>query len=117
MPYKKGQQGTVLGLLLKVQKFVHLTAPRSKIQRPPNIRIGNTPLPVEESTKFLMLWCDSRPSIKNISVLKTQCKEALNLMQVVAHLMWGGHRDTLLMLYPAIVRSKLDYGSIVYGTA
>ena len=31
---------------------------------------------------------------KHISVLKTQCKEALNLMQVVAHLKWGGDRDT-----------------------
>ena len=50
-------------------------------------------------------------------MLKTQCKEALNLIRVVAHLKWGGDRDTLLMLYRAIVRSKLDYGCIVYGTA
>ena len=35
----------------------------------------------------------------------------------VAHLKWGGDRDTLLMLYRSIVRSKLDYGCIVYGTA
>ena len=57
------------------------------------------------------------PLQKHISVLKTQCKEALNLIRVVAHLKWGGDRDTLLMLYRAIVRSKLDYGCIVYGTA
>ena len=54
--------------------------------------------------------------LKN-SVLKAQCKEALNLIRVVAHLKWGGDRDTLLMLYRAIVHSKLDYGCIVYGTA
>ena len=54
---------------------------------------------------------------KHISVLKTQCKEALKLIRVVAHLKWGGDRDTLLMLYRAIVRSKFDYGCIVYGTA
>ena len=42
---------------------------------------------------------------------------ALNLIRVVAHLKWGGDRDTLLMLYRAIVRSKFDYGCIVYGTA
>ena len=75
-------------------------------------------LPVEESTKFLGLWWDSYLSFKkHISVLKTQCKEALNLIRVVAHLKWGGDRDTLLMLYRAIVRSKFDYGCIVYGTA
>ena len=99
-------------------KVIHLTAPRSRAQRPPIVRIGNTLLPVEESTKFLGLWWDSHLSFKkHISVLKTQCKEALNLIRVVAHLKWGGDRDTLLMLYRAIVRSKFDYGCIVYGTA
>ena len=99
-------------------KVIHFTAPRSRVQRPPIVRIGNTLLPVEESTKFLGLWWDSHLSFKkHISVLKTQCKEALNLIRVVAHLKWGGDRDTLLMLYRAIVRSKFNYGCIVYGTA
>ena len=99
-------------------KVIHFTAPRSRAQRPPIVRIGNTLLPVEESTKFLGLWWDSHLSFKeHISVLKTQFKEALNLIRVVAHLKWGGDRDTLLMLYRAIVRSKFDYGCIVYGTA
>ena len=97
-------------------KVIHFTAPRSRVHRPPAIRIGNTFLPVEESTKFLGLWWDSHLSFKkHISVLKTQCREGLNLIRVVAHLKWGGDRDTLLMMYRAIVRSKLDYGCIVYG--
>ena len=99
-------------------KVIHFTAPWSRAQRPPIVRIGGALLPVEESTKFLGLWWDLRLSFKkHISVLKTQCKEALNLIRVVAHLKWGGDRDTLLMLYRAIVRSKFDYGCIVYGTA
>ena len=98
-------------------KVVHFTAPGTRVQRPPNVRIGNTPLPEEESTKFLGLWWDLHLSFKkHIRALKTECKEALNL-RAVAHLKWGGDRDTLLMLYRAIVRSKLDYGCIVYGTA
>ena len=45
--------------------------------------------------KFLGLWWDSHLSFKkHISVLKTQCKEALNLIRVVAHLKWGGETDT-----------------------
>ena len=99
-------------------KVIHFTAPQVRIQRLPIVRIGNTPLPVEESTKFLGLWWDSHLSFKkHISMLKAQCKEALNLIRVVAHLKWGGDRDTLLMLYRAVVHSKLDYGCIVYGTA
>ena len=100
-------------------KVVHFTAPQHKATRPPpTITIGDTLLPVEESTKLFGLWWDSHlASKKHISVLKTQCKEALNLIRVVAHLKWGGERDTLLMLYRTIVSSKLDYGCIVYGTA
>ena len=99
-------------------KVVHFTAPRHKAMRPPTITIGDTLLPVEESTKFLGLWWDSHLSFKkHISVLNSQCKEALNLIRVVAHLKWGGDRDTLLMLYRMIVCSKLDYECIVYGTA
>ena len=75
-----------------------------------DVRIGNTPLPVEESTKLLGLWWDSHLCFKKHI-------RALNLIRVVAHLKWGGDRDTLLMLYRAIARSKLDYGCIVYGTA
>ena len=98
-------------------KVVHFTAPRTRVQQPRNARIGNTPLPVEESTKFVGLWWDSHLSFKkHIRALKTECMEALNLIWVVAHLKWGGDRDTLL-LYRAIVRSKLDYECIVYGTA
>ena len=56
----------------------------------------DTHLPVEEPTKFLGLWWDSHHSfMKHISVLKTQCKEAPNLIRVVAHLKWGGDRHIL----------------------
>ena len=41
----------------------------------------------------------------------------VNAINAVAHLKWGRDRDTLLMLYRAIVRSKFDYCCIVYGTA
>ena len=37
--------------------------------------------------------------------------------RVVGHTVWGADRIVLLRLYRALVRSKLDYGSIVYGSA
>ena len=92
MQYRNGRQRMVSSLQPR-SKVIHFTAPRSRVHRPPAIRIGNIFLPVEESTKFLGLWWDLRLSFKkHTSVLKTQCREALNLIRVVAHLKWGGDR-------------------------
>ena len=41
----------------------------------------------------------------------------MNLLRLVAHTDWGADRKILLNLYRTIVRSKLDYGCIVYGSA
>ena len=39
------------------------------------------------------------------SLLKTQCKEALNLIRVVAHLKWGGDRHSWCCTVPLFVPS------------
>jgi len=43
--------------------------------------------------------------------------KALNLLRVVAHKDWGADCATLLKLYRSHVRSKLDHGCVVYGSA
>jgi len=43
--------------------------------------------------------------------------KALNLLRVLAHTSWGADQDTLLYLYRSLIRSKLDYGYIVYESA
>ena len=55
--------------------------------------------------------------IPHIKALKTKCLKALNLLRVLAHTDWGADRKVLLRLYRSLIRSKLDYGSIVYGSA
>ena len=49
-------------------KVIHFTAPRSRAQRPPIVRIGNTLLPVEVSTKFLGLWGTRASHLRSTSV-------------------------------------------------
>ena len=41
----------------------------------------------------------------------------MNLLRVVAYTDWGADRKILLNLYRTIIRSKLDYGCIVYGSS
>ena len=41
----------------------------------------------------------------------------MNLLKVVAKLDWGADRQVLLRIYRSLIRSKLDYGSFIYGSA
>ena len=55
--------------------------------------------------------------LPHIRYLKNKSIKALNLIRVDAHTSWGTDQDTLLLLYTLLIRSKLDYGCIVYGSA
>jgi len=48
--------------------------------------------------------------------LKSKCTKALNMLRFVAHTSWGADQQSLLHLYRSLIRCKLDYGSIVYGS-
>ena len=55
--------------------------------------------------------------IPHIKALKAKCFKALDVLKVLSNTNWGGDRSVLLTLYRSLVRSKLDYGSVVYGSA
>ena len=50
--------------------------------------------------------------ISHMNYLSNKCHKALNLQHGL-----GADRKVLLGLYRTLVRSKLDYGCIVYGSA
>ena len=54
--------------------------------------------------------------IPHIKALKAKCLKALDVLKVLSNTNWGGDRS-FLNLYRSLVRSKLDYGTIVYGSA
>ena len=69
-------------------------------------------------TKFLGLTFDSKLTfLPHIKMLKAKCLKALNILKVVSSTDWGADKTILLNLYRSLIRSKLDYGSIVYGSA
>ena len=89
-----------------------------KAHNDPILTLDGTPIPVVEENKFLGVMFDRKLSfIPHIKQLKAKCQKALNLLRVVAHTDWGADRKVLLNLYRTIIRSKLDYGSIIYGSA
>ena len=84
----------------------------------PDLRLDGIPIPVVEEFKFLGLIFDRKLSfIPHIKFLKAKCQKALDLLRVVSNTDWGADRTVLLRLYRSIIRSKLDYGCSVYGSA
>jgi hypothetical protein len=84
----------------------------------PSLRLCNTEIPVVSETKFLGIIFDSKLTFKpHIANLRKKCLKAMNLLCVVAHTDWGADSATLLGFYRSVVRSKLDYGCVVYGSA
>ena len=65
---------------------------------------------------ILGVICDKLSFIPYINYLKAKCHKA-QLLRVVAHTDWGADKSTLLKIYRSLVRSKLDYGCLIYGSA
>ena len=88
------------------------------IRPDPTLKIGDDVIQSVESVKFLGVHFDRRLTFKpHLQYTKTRCLKALTLLKVTAARGLGADRDAKLMLYRALVRSKLDYGSIVYSSA
>ena len=84
----------------------------------PSVLLDKTPIKVVTEAKFLGIIFDRTLSYNShVNYLKTNCLKALDILKVVGHTDWGADQKTLLCLYRALVRFKLDYGCIVYGAA
>ena len=55
--------------------------------------------------------------VLHLKYVKKKALKALNILKVVGNTEWGADRKVMLWLYRSLIRSKLDYGCIVYGSA
>ena len=91
---------------------------QQSIHAEPDLKLYGASIPVVTETKFLGLAFDRKLTlVAHIKYLEDRCLKALNLLRVVAHKDWGADSATLLKKYRTHVRSKLDFGCVVYGSA
>ena len=84
----------------------------------PTLYIYEYQIPVVAESKFPGVTFDQKLSFTpHMKYLQAKCLKTLNLLKVLTHTNWGAGRSTLLYRYCSLIRSKLDYGSIVYGSA
>lgn len=84
----------------------------------PSLSLYGQEIPVVDKVKFLGIFFDKKLNFKyHIDYLRSKCLKSLNLLRVLSKKDWGADREVLLRLYRSLVRSKIDYGSFIYGSA
>ena len=84
----------------------------------PQLFLDKRPIPVVEETTFLGVIFDRKLSfIPHLKYVKTKVLKALNILKGIGKTEWGADRKVMLRLYISLIRSKLNYGCIVYGSA
>ena len=86
----------------------------------PELILNGEKIKVVKEARFLGAIFDEKLSfIPHFKALNNKCLKALDIIKVVANQEWGGGADesVLLNLYRSLIRSRLDYGCVVYGSA
>ena len=95
---------------------MHFCKCRRKTCREPELFINNNRIEVVKEHKFLGLIWDKNLNFKaHLKYLKSKCNKALNIIRVLSYSNWGSDSKILLKLFRSLVRSKIDYGSVVYS--
>lgn len=83
-----------------------------------NLKLGLYELKQTDDIKILGLIFDRKLTWgKHIKSLKQDCLKRMNVIKSIASTKWGADKDTILMAYKALIRSKIDYGAIIYDSA
>jgi ribonuclease HI len=96
---------------------VHFCRKRG-IHPDPEIQYAGVNINVVKEVNFLGVIFDNKLTfLPHILHLRKKCERSLNILKVLSNTSWGADRNSLLKIYHALIRSKLDYGSVVYGSA
>lgn len=106
------------GLIINPQKTVMQFFTRKKIQCPV-VKMKRKTIEFKKEQKLLGLVFDA-PLLTwkpHITALKRDCSKRIDLMKTLSSSVWGASSKMLRRFYISYVRAKIDYGSILYGSA
>lgn len=91
---------------------------KTSCHREPDLQLYGDPIRATNSHRFLGMIFDRKLTWANhITALRANCLQSMSILKTVGHFHWGAQKRVLLRLYRALIRSKIDYGSIVYASA
>lgn len=107
------------GFRLNPQKSTCVLFSRKRGLHPdPGIYLQGQRLSVKTEHKFLGVILDAKLTfVSYIKYLRNKCMTTINILKVLSRTTWGSDRKCLLNLYKSLVRTRMDYGAIVYQSA
>ena len=95
--------------------------PFSKIQdlhNLPELKLGGEKLNYSNTGKFLGLTFDSKLTWNpHLAKLKNQSQKLLGIMKMITSQKCGATQECLMKIFRTYIRSKIDWGSIIYASA
>ena len=107
------------GFKFNVSKTIAVCFSRRRSKEvPTTLTMNGTILPYSDQVKFLGLIFDRKLTwSQHINFLKDKVKKSLDILKVVSSFNWGADKKSLLRLFNALCRAKLDYGCQIYSSA
>ena len=97
---------------------MHLCRVRNCPKASPGLYLNKEYIVNKETHTFLgMLLDNSLRWHKHIAQVKSECIRRLNVLKHLAHTSWGAESQTMIRLYNAIIKPKLEYGAEAYGSS
>lgn len=79
-----------------------------------DICVNGSGIPVKQSVKFLGLILDNKLNgSMHCEYIVNKCEKNINVLRCLSGVWWGAHPFNLKILYNAIIRSVIDYGSFL----
>ena len=106
------------GLEISSLKTKAMFFTNKKNTTPPPITLGGISLQYTDEMRYLGMTLDSPKFTwkKHVLNLRTSILPRINVLKTLSSKQWGADRVTLGNIYRAVVRSRLDYGSIFYNS-
>uniref|UniRef100_A0A3B3Q2D7 Reverse transcriptase domain-containing protein n=1 Tax=Paramormyrops kingsleyae TaxID=1676925 RepID=A0A3B3Q2D7_9TELE len=101
-----------------VEKSKVMFFTRKKVNEGINLKLYGSTL--EKVTTFCFLGLHFDPWLtwgEHIRKVESKCKKVLNTMRCLTGREWGADYQSLKYIYVSLIRSRIDYGSVVYRSA
>ncbi|KAL4142166.1 hypothetical protein QTP88_004679 [Uroleucon formosanum] len=109
---------TNISLEIAPEKCKSVIFTRRRYADHPNIYLDDFHIPFATIVTYLGISLDTKlrwlPHIKSLSSFTARWS---NFLRTVSNTWWGSHPSSLLSVYRSIIRSKLDYGCFLFGSA